>query len=167
LTADLEENLHLPGHAMFHPFTGAAQFARVQRLGEVAYGRAKEQQAFAWIESHPRRFLILTIERFRLFWLPNMRRLWQSVIEAGLTLLAICGLVLLFWKRYEFIWVVMPVLAIYPAIYYLIQISPRYRSPVEPILFLLAGHFVAFILGSRFNTTVRPPRAKFEAECAE
>jgi len=149
LTADLEHNLHLPGHAMFHPFTGAAQFARVQRLGEVAYGRAKEQQAFAWIASHPRQFLLLTVERFRLFWLPDMRRSWQSVLEAGLTLLGLCGLGSLLRNRYEFAWGAVAVLAAYPAVYYLIQVSPRYRSPVEPILFLLAGHFCASV-ASRF-----------------
>ena len=53
-----------------------------RRLGP-RYGKAR-------IASHKRRFLLPTAERFRLFWLLNMARPWQSVLEAVLTLLGLC-----------------------------------------------------------------------------
>jgi hypothetical protein len=109
-------------------------------VGEVAYQRSKERQAFAWIDSHKRRFLLLTVKRFRLFWVPNMRRPWQSVFEAALTFVGLCGLVRLFWSRAAFAWAVSAVFIAYPAVYYVIQVSPRYRFPLEPILLLLAAN---------------------------
>jgi hypothetical protein len=150
MTADLERNVRLPEYTLLHPFRSADEFAKVRIVGEVAYNRSKERQAFAWIASHKRRFLLLTAERFRLFWLPNMLRPWQSVFEAALTLLGLCGLALLFWKRYAFAWVVIAALVAYPAVYYVIQVSPRYRFPLEPILFLLAANLFSGILRSSF-----------------
>jgi hypothetical protein len=146
MTADLERNVRLPEFALLHPFAGADERAKVRIVGEVAYQRSKERQAFAWITSHRWRFLLLTAERFRLFWLPNMRRPWQSVFEAALTLMGLCGLARLFWRGYAFAWEVSAALVAYPAVYYVIQISPRYRFPLEPILFLLAADLVSFTL---------------------
>jgi hypothetical protein len=150
MTADLERNVRLPEFALLHPFAGADELAKVRIVGEVAYQRSKERQAFAWISSHKRRFLLLTAERFRLFWLPNMQRPWQSVFEAALTLLGLSGLALLFWKRYAFAWVVSAALVAYPAMYYVVQVSGRYRFPLEPILFLLTANLFSGILRSRF-----------------
>lgn len=148
MTADLERNVRLPEYPLLHPFAGADERAKVRIAGEVAYQRAKERQAFAWIASHKRRFLSLTAERFRLFWLPNMLRPWQSACEAALTLLGLCGLALLLWRRHAFAWVAIAALAAYPAVYYVIQVSARYRFPLEPILFLLTAYLFLDILGS-------------------
>lgn len=148
MTADLERNVRMPAFATFHPFRSARELAKVQSVGEVAYGRSKERQAFAWIASHKRQFLLLTIDRFRLFWLPSMRRPWQSMFEAVLTLSGWCGLALLIWKRHWFTWVVIPVFVGYPAVYYVIQVSERYRYPLEPVLFLLAASLFTWILRS-------------------
>ena len=148
MTADLERNVRLPGFALLHPFPGSEERAKVRMAGEVAYQRSKQRQAFAWIASHKRRFLLLTAERFRLFWLPDMRWPWQSVFEAALTLLGLCGLAFLFWKRHAFAWVATAVLVAYPAVYYVIQVSPRYRFPLEPILLLLAANLFSGILRS-------------------
>ncbi|MGA9626772.1 MAG: hypothetical protein WBQ65_20020 [Bryobacteraceae bacterium] len=79
MTADLERNVRLPGFASLHPLAGPDERAKVRIAGEVAYQRSKQRQALAWIASHKRRFLLLTAGRFRLFWLPNMRRPWQAV----------------------------------------------------------------------------------------
>jgi hypothetical protein len=143
MTPDAEVNVGLPDFALFHPTAGMAELARVRSVGEVAYGRSKERQALTWIASHRQRFLVLTLERFRLFWLPNMKRPWQAALEAILTLLAFGGLVRLCWKKSRIVWVLIPVLVCYPAIYYIIQASGRYRFPLEPLLFLLAASLFA------------------------
>jgi hypothetical protein len=163
VTPDLERNVRLPEFALLHPFSGAGERAKVRMAGEVAYQRSKERQAFAWIASHKRRFLLLTAERLRLFWLPDMARPWQSVLEAALALLGLCGLALLFWKRYAFAWVASATLIAYPAVYYVIQVSPRYRFPLEPILFLLAASlFSGYMNGTkvRIAPANRPPRSR-------
>ena len=134
---------------------GREEFAKVRSLGELAYGRSKERQAFASIACHTRRFLLLTAERFVLFWLPNMRRPWQSLAEAVLTLLGLCGLVSLVWKRHQFTWVVVPVLISFLAVYYVIQASGRYRFSLEPILFLRAANLFAGMRRSFVSTLPR------------
>jgi hypothetical protein len=126
MTADLERNVRLPGFALLHPFPGSEERAKVRMAGEVEYQRSKQ----------------------RLFWLPDMRWPWQSVFEAALTLLGLCGLAFLFWKRHAFAWVATAVLVAYPAVYYVIQVSPRYRFPLEPILLLLAANLFSGILRS-------------------
>jgi hypothetical protein len=148
MTADFEVNAAKV--VTMHPLTSESERAKVRSVGEVAYHRSKERQALAWITSHKRRFLLLTAERFRLFWLPNMKRWWQSVFEAALTVMGLCGLALLFGRKDRCAWAVTAVLAAYPAVYYVVQASPRYRFPVEPILFLLAANLFFTILGRRF-----------------
>ncbi len=142
MTADLERNVRLPGFGLLHPFLSAGERDKVRIAGEVEYQRSKEQQAFAWIAAHKRRFVQLTAERFRLFWLPNMRRPWQSTFEAALTIAGLCGLALLFWSGHAFAWIASAALVAYPSVYYVIQVSPRYRFPLEPILFLLAANLL-------------------------
>ena len=138
---------------MVSAYLPACWRGRRARCGEAAYQRSKQRQALAWIASHKRRFLLLTAERFRLFWLPNMRRSWQSVFEAALTLLGLCGLAFLFWKGYAFAWVAIAALVAYPAVYDVIQVSPRYRLPLEPILLLRAASLFFGIFRSHARIT--------------
>jgi hypothetical protein len=156
MTADLERNVRMPEFALLHPFTGAGERAKVQVVGEVAYHRSKERQAFAWIVSHKRRFLLLTAGRFRLFWLPDMKRPWQSVLEAALTIVGLCGFVRLVREKHAFAWIAGAALLAYPAVYYVIQVSPRYRFPLEPILFLLAANLLCCLLRDRLLAPDHP-----------
>jgi hypothetical protein len=140
LTADEERNTRMPQFALVHPYTGAIEKAKVKKLGEVAYMRSKRQQAIAWITTHKRKFLALSAERFRLFWLPRMGRPWQALLEAALTILGLGGLALLFRQRATSAWLFAGILIAYPAVFYVIQVSPRYRLPIEPFLYLLAAN---------------------------
>jgi hypothetical protein len=153
LTADLERNMGMPAFALLHPFMSASERAKVRAAGEVSYQHSKRREAFAWIASHKQRFMLLTAERFRLFWLPRMRQAWQTMLEDVLTVLGLSGLALLFWKREASAWVPGAVLAAYPAVYYVIQVSPRYRFPMECILFLLAAHLCRHLQVALFRKT--------------
>jgi hypothetical protein len=156
LTADLERNLGMPAFAQLHPFMSASERTKVRAAGEVSYQRSKRREAFAWIASHKQRFMLLSAERFRLFWLPRMRQTWQTMLEDALTVLGLSGLALLFWKREASAWVPGAVLIAYPAVYYAIQVSPRYRFPMECILFLLAAHVCTHIQAGLFRKTPLP-----------
>jgi hypothetical protein len=144
-TADGEANARMP-EPRLHPFANNEERAKVRALGEVAYERQKWQQALAWINSHKLAFLRLTAERFRLFWLPVMLRWWQSAFEIALSLTAFAGIFLLFRERNASAWIFGSAMAAYPAIYYIIEVSPRYRFPLECVLFLLSAKSVAFAL---------------------
>lgn len=140
LTADEVQNIALPNFDLVHPARGAAERAEVKRLGEIPYMREKRKQAIAWITNHKRRFLELTAERFRLFWIPRMARPVQTFLEAALTILALSGLVLLFRCGHASAWIFVAIVTLYPLVYYLVQVTPRYRLPIEPFLFLLAAY---------------------------
>jgi hypothetical protein len=145
-TPDEEANVRTSAWAKLHPFTNSEERAKVRALGEVAYERNKRQQALEWINSHKLAFLRLSAERFRLFWLPVMLRRWQSAFEVALSLMALAGLFLLFLERNASAWIFGSAMAAYPAIYYIIEVSPRYRFPLECLLFLLSAKSVAFAL---------------------
>ena len=153
---EMERNVDAPDFLLMHPSKSAKERDKVRRMGEVSYQRAKMQQALAWITSHKRRFLLLSVERFRLFWVPGMERPWQTAFEAALSLLGFAGVAVLFWKRYPSAWIFGAALAAYPAIYYIVQGSHRYRFPIEDVLFLLAAVCFTSLSESLFFRRLRP-----------
>ena len=155
LGPDLETNVEGPYFELFHPLTGNAQRARVKRLGEVEYMRQKKEEAVQWISTHRERFLILSAERFRLFWFPRLMRWWQSAGEDILTILALIGALLLYRRGNPLAWIAGAALIAYPAVYYIIQVSVRYRFPLEPIFFLLAATLLSPIADRYFPALKR------------
>jgi hypothetical protein len=139
VTANLERNVRSPDFP--HPLTQPKEREKIRQMGEVAYQQAKEKEALLWIRNHPARFTQLMVLRIFFFWFPPMLRWWQSTAEALMTLLAIAGLLRLFKKNHPSAWLFLAVLAFYPAVYLFIQVSPRYRLPIEPILLLLGCFF--------------------------
>jgi hypothetical protein len=145
MTADLERNVVMPEFALFHPHNGARERARVKAMGEVRYGNAKLREALAWIAFHPSRFASLTAQRFALFWAPRMLRPWQTLFEAALSFAALAGLLFLFFEGSSSAWVFAAAITAYPPVYYLIQSAPRYRLPLEGILFLMAARALVWL----------------------
>lgn len=156
-TADLERNVRMKQFKDNHPFSSDSERAKVRSAGEVAYQYSKERQAFAWIATHKEKFLLLSIERVRLFWFPGMRRVSQSVFLSALTILGLSGLAILFKKRCASAWVLGLPLAAYPLVYYIIQASPRYRFPVECLLYLLAAKACLSIAAKFGDKHPEPP----------
>jgi len=140
LTADEEQNVRTDKFGWVHPYAGAAERQKVKQIGEIAYMEQKRQQVLAWISTHKQRFLELTAERFRLFWFPRLPRRWQSFMEALISLLGIAGLMALFWEQKSIAWYLGAAMVFYPLPFYLIQVTPRYRLPLEPLLFLCGGY---------------------------
>lgn len=138
-TADLEQNVREPDFP--HPFTDSNERNKIRLMGEVAYHETKKKDALSWIGSHPARFAQLALRRIFLFWFPSMARLLQSIAEDLITILAFAGLLSLFRNNHPSAWMFLAVLVCYPAVYLIIQVSPRYRLPIEPILLLLGCIF--------------------------
>lgn len=147
-SADAEVNMRSPSNP--HPHTEPKERERVRKMGELAYMQAKKAEALFWMRSHPGRLFQLMAFRIFYFWFPPMTRWWQSCAEAVTTLLAFAGLITLFRKKHPSALILFAVLLFYPAIYLVIQVSPRYRCPIEPILLLL-GCFFCVDLAKAFS----------------
>jgi hypothetical protein len=67
---------------------------------------------------------------------------WQTSLLIDLAALA--GLVLLFRRPSAPVVLFVAVLAIYPLVYYASQAFSRYRHPIDPLLYALAGCSFSF-----------------------
>ena len=139
MTAEESVNVKSQAFHVLHPSDSGVELALVRTLGEVAYSEGKKRQALAWIEQHKERFLALSTQRVALFWFPHMLRLWQTCLEAAMTLLALAGAIVMFRKRNPFVWPLTAAAVGYSLVYIIIQTSPRYRFPVEGIILVLGS----------------------------
>jgi len=146
--ADGERNMRIPS-AFRHPAADSVEAARVRAVGELQYNRDKMAVATQWITTHRAKFARLTVTRFLLFWFPRMLRLWQSALQGLVTVAGLAALVLLIRRGDPAALVLGSVFAAYPLIYLVVQIMPRYRYPVEPLLALLAAWLVVNARESR------------------
>jgi hypothetical protein len=74
-----------------------------------------------------------------------MRRPLQTACEAIITLMGLWGLWLAFRRRLLIFWIALPAFTILPLVYYLVESSPRYRFPVEPLIFLFAAGALSWL----------------------
>jgi 4-amino-4-deoxy-L-arabinose transferase-like glycosyltransferase len=139
-----------PSH---HPSTSAAEAGLVTSLGERRYQAHCLERATAWIRSHPEEFAELTARRFLDYWVGpygvegRARVLWEAFgVDVGKILLqgaplfvALAGLVIALRRRapvgvlaWAFVTVPLPYLVTHAD-------NPRYRHPLDPLVFLLAG----------------------------
>lgn len=138
-TGDLELNVRSEHFGKQHPMSSKAEFVKVQQMGEIAYNAEKYQIARDWIASHKERFRELVAERVLLFWVPRMNRNWQTVFEGLVSLMGLWGIVSAVRRKELMHLVPAAVVLAYPVVYYLIQSSPRYRFPIEPVLLLMGA----------------------------
>jgi hypothetical protein len=134
------EEMDARSSGYLHPRVNMQEARKVQNLGEIAYMREAQDDAVAWIASHPAEFFGLTLRRIANIWIGPLHR--QSGIPAvlGLTILALLGL----WRSFPTLSIpqraslIIP-LATYPLVYYFVGYMPSYRMPIDWILLLLAG----------------------------
>ena len=103
--------------------------------------RQVQQEAWWWIRRNPVRFATLTLRRFTNVWIGPIHRPLKDVLGVlALTLLAIAGL----WRSWPKITIpqraalVMPLIT-FPLVYYFVAYMPRYRIPLDWVLYILAG----------------------------
>jgi hypothetical protein len=143
-----------------HPIDSMSERAKYVRMGEVAYMREKQREAFHWIIGHPRREMTLFKARFVATWLGTphplrdfrrdpsflIRSFFVSNLLAALGALA--GTLLLYTDRRLRMYAV-PVTAfpiVFPFAFYFSQALFRYRYPIDPIVLLLAAIAVNWLL---------------------
>jgi hypothetical protein len=129
-----------------HPLGPSMEY---QNLGEAVFTAQTGQRAVAYVRSHPMTFFRDSLHRSFWFWI-NPNDFWplSVVIDVG----ALAGLIALFRKSTRFALPFIGVLALYPLIYYASQVASRYRHPIDPVLYTLAGVAISEV-GRRWNLT--------------
>lgn len=134
------EEMDRAGHGYKHPRVDLVEARKVIELGEVKYMREALNESLTWIQDNPLEFFKLTFMRFVHFWFGQLTPSPTSALIVALTILAAMGIRRVFpdLTLPQRIILSMPLLT-YPLIYYLVPFMPRYRIPMDWILFLLAG----------------------------
>ena len=153
-----------------HPISSSAERERYIELGEAAYMKAKKDEALGYMVSHPGRALSLAVARFVSFWsggtshplddFLQKRSFWFRYVLlfnvlAALSCLA--GIVVLVRRRSIYALPLASLPIVFPCIYYLTVVTPRYRLPVDPVVLLLAA--IAFGTLVREPSSVRKPHS--------
>lgn len=122
-----------------HPNEVASEAQRVVDLGEVVYNRGKLREAVSWIASHPAQALSLWRKRFVVFWfLPLDRRIATWAMDFA-TVLSPLGLLVLYRRSRLGAFLCGTILLAFPAVYYTVLASDRYRLPIMWVTFGLAA----------------------------
>jgi hypothetical protein len=128
------------GKPYLHPRVNFAEARKVAELGETQYMQQALDEALAWIRENPVDFLRLSLLRFMYFWLGPLHLTRVAAVIAALTILALMGARRILPRvSVSKKWLIIVPLATYPLIYYLVPYMPRYRVPIDWMLFLLAG----------------------------
>jgi 4-amino-4-deoxy-L-arabinose transferase-like glycosyltransferase len=133
-----------------HPSQNPVQLALFKRLGEKGYIAEREAEAVRFIRENPGRFARLCLVRMVYFW-AGVPRPSVSAVKSALhnwffllmSVLALGGLVSIVRQRIPGAAVLVAATAIYPIIYYVTFVDPRYRHPIEPLLVFLGAYLVS------------------------
>jgi hypothetical protein len=109
-----------------------------------------------WISKNPSRFWSLPLARIREFWFTDMNSRLKSVFYGVLVVLAFVGLLILGVSGRRDALLLAVLWAVYPIPFYLVQIDPRYRVPIDWSIWLLAAFALRSIAGYVLNHNKRP-----------
>jgi 4-amino-4-deoxy-L-arabinose transferase-like glycosyltransferase len=127
-----------------HPAQNIEALRQYAAMGELNYVATRKRQALDYIHADYARFAGLCLKRFIYYWSapPKATRPpWMSPLKNSLYL---ASSVLMFWGlgralrlRKPGAWLLFWLMLLYPAVYYVVFPSPRYRVPIEPEMAIL------------------------------
>jgi 4-amino-4-deoxy-L-arabinose transferase-like glycosyltransferase len=126
-----------------HPSSNVFALRQYREYGEKAYIQMRKQQAVDFIREDWGRFARLCMKKFIYYWdgPPRADAWW---IEQGRHSFLLTTSVLLFWgparavrKRKPGAGLFLLLFLTFPNVYYVVFPHPRYRHPLEPLIFLL------------------------------
>lgn len=134
------------------------EWNRYASMGEQAYLKKRTTGAFSWIRAHPTDYLLRVGRRVLGFWsgwgLAGEVYVWRGRFVVLKTLLystiglgSLVGLLMMVRERRKGGWLMLAVFLAYPMVYYLTHVMPRYRLPLEPLMFCLATYAFYRVLG--------------------
>ena len=139
-----------------HPNDSREEAEKYKRMGEIAFMEEKEQEAFAFMRTHPADTLHFMFRRFINNWLAitdSPSDTWSAsplylkgfiVLNLLLSLFTLLGALFLNRSKPEEAFPYVMVLLVFPLIFYLTHTSLRYRFPMDPIMMVLAAYGVAY-----------------------
>ena len=155
-----------------HPQTTAEECQLLKDMGEVAYMRQRQAEAFQWIRENPGRFVELTIRRARMFWFPgpemfsttSLVNTVKIVVFGAISVLMFVSLIRLTRARNGAIGLLTATLFGASFIYLITHVELRYRMPIHALATLLAAD-VALAMAFSFRrlrpgTRVTPQNAE-------
>jgi len=132
-----------------HPTQDVYAMRQYIAMGELAYIEMRKQQALAYIRADYGRFAILCLKRFIYYWAGSPRAGQNWWLDQSKNSLFLTSSVLMFWglgralrQRKPGAGLLFWLILLYPAIYYVVFPSPRYRVPIEPEIAILAVYLV-------------------------
>jgi hypothetical protein len=150
-----------------HPINNLSQRISLIMAGEPNYNRARQRQAIAYIENHPRTFLNNLSDRFADTWAATYDSLvepWILALHlsradvwfcAGFSVLSFAGLILAFLGNWADALPLALCLLLFPIPYYLTHTALRYRHPIDPIMTILTVFAITRFLDI-FQKRLRP-----------
>jgi hypothetical protein len=132
-----------------HPTQDVYAMRQYTAMGELAYVAMRRRQAMDYIEADYSRFAWLCVRRFIYFWAgpPRLAQTWWLAQVKNSLFLA--SSVLMFWglgralrQRCPGAWLLFWMILLYPAIYYLVFPTQRYRHPIEPVIAILGVYLL-------------------------
>jgi 4-amino-4-deoxy-L-arabinose transferase-like glycosyltransferase len=138
-----------------HPARDFTQRISLIMSGEPNYNRAKQRQAIAYIEDHPRAFLRNTSDRIIDIWSANYDSTiepWINILHlaradvwfcSAFSILSLAGLMLAFRADWPDSLLLAMCLLLYPIPYYITRSSLRFRHPIDPFLTILAVYAIS------------------------
>jgi 4-amino-4-deoxy-L-arabinose transferase-like glycosyltransferase len=127
-----------------HPTQDVFAMRQYQAMGELAYVAMRKRQALDYIEANYARFAGLCVKRLLYYWdgPPKATQPWW--INDAKNSLFLASSVLTFWGlgralrlRKSGVGLLFWLFLLYPAVYYVVFPSPRYRVPIEPEMAIL------------------------------
>ena len=118
-------SLHPTGNSMVY-----------QKEGEIAFVADLRGKVVGHVRSHLRDFAVLTGQRIYAFWTQPAPFGPYGMIAS---LAAVSGIVVAF-LRGRTVFPFLLILAFYPLVYYVTYTFARYRHPIEPLMYTLAGY---------------------------
>jgi 4-amino-4-deoxy-L-arabinose transferase-like glycosyltransferase len=138
--------------------TGPADNQQVREhyreLGEIAYVAERQQQSTRFIARHPRQYVEWVLYRVRYWWFAEGEPAPVFWLYRVTTLGAVAGLVFASRRRAPRADLPIIALLVYPIVYYITDIYPRYRYPIEPFMVIL-GAFAASQIWREVKTRFR------------
>jgi len=127
-----------------HPSQDVFAMRQYRAMGELAYIDMRKRQALDYIQADYLRFAGLCVKRFIYYWAGPPKATqppWMNEVKNSLFL---ASSVLTFWgmgrairQRKAGAGLLLWLMLLYPAVYYIVFPSPRYRVPIEPEIAIL------------------------------
>jgi hypothetical protein len=133
------------------PITKEREMVRYIHMGEIPFMDEEMRKAKLFIESHPRKALLLFADRFGAFWTGApfalntflatdswlVRTILLCATFSGIGALA--GILVLYWRGSPFAFPLAIYPLVFPLVYYITHTSLRYRHPVDPVVLVLTA----------------------------